>query len=187
MILDAGPQTVGLIAEAFEHARTVIWNGPMGVFEWKDASAGTFAMAKALAEAVGFTVVGGGGDQVVGSGGGGALGDAAIELGQVVVGAVGRRELGRVGLEHGADLHLETGGASCPGENSFTVSERGECYRVHGREGMKGVALVAGAGMLVAAQAVVLVGLTHRQHGLHRTVLGDGGPGDRIALAIDTG
>ncbi|HEX4526960.1 MAG TPA: phosphoglycerate kinase, partial [Gaiellaceae bacterium] len=41
-------------------ARTVFWNGPMGVFEWPNFAEGTFAVARAVAECEGFTVVGGG-------------------------------------------------------------------------------------------------------------------------------
>jgi phosphoglycerate kinase len=58
--LDIGPETRGDFARRIAGARTVFWNGPMGVFEWPKFSEGTFAVARALAESDGFTVVGGG-------------------------------------------------------------------------------------------------------------------------------
>jgi phosphoglycerate kinase len=63
MGLDIGPRTRERFAEALAGARTIFWNGPMGVFEWKGFSAGTVAMARAVANATtrgAFTVVGGG-------------------------------------------------------------------------------------------------------------------------------
>jgi phosphoglycerate kinase len=58
--LDIGPETSKDFARRIAGARTVFWNGPMGVFEWPKFSEGTFAVARALAESDGFTVVGGG-------------------------------------------------------------------------------------------------------------------------------
>jgi phosphoglycerate kinase len=58
--LDVGPETRKDFARRIAAARTVFWNGPMGVFEWPAFSEGTFAVARALAESDGFTVVGGG-------------------------------------------------------------------------------------------------------------------------------
>jgi phosphoglycerate kinase len=58
--LDVGPETRQDFARRIARARTVFWNGPMGVFEWPRFSEGTFAVARALAESDGFTVVGGG-------------------------------------------------------------------------------------------------------------------------------
>jgi phosphoglycerate kinase len=58
--LDIGPQTREDFAQRIAGARTVFWNGPMGVFEWPKFAEGTFAVARALAACDGFTVVGGG-------------------------------------------------------------------------------------------------------------------------------
>jgi phosphoglycerate kinase len=59
-ILDIGPATVARFAEAVRGARTVFWNGPMGVFEFSPFAEGTFALARAVAECPGTTIVGGG-------------------------------------------------------------------------------------------------------------------------------
>ena len=58
--LDVGPGTREAFTERIAGARTVFWNGPMGVFEWPAFAEGTFAVARALADCDGFTVVGGG-------------------------------------------------------------------------------------------------------------------------------
>jgi phosphoglycerate kinase len=58
--LDIGPASCRLFAEAIQNAKTVIWNGPMGVFEIDAFSRGTFAIARAVADAYALTVVGGG-------------------------------------------------------------------------------------------------------------------------------
>ncbi len=84
MALDIGPKTCELYADRIRGAKTVIWNGPMGVFEMEAFRAGTAAVGKALAECQGTTVVGGG-DSV-----------AAIYL---------------LGLESNVD-HISTGGGA---------------------------------------------------------------------------
>jgi phosphoglycerate kinase len=58
--LDIGPRTRDLFAERIAGARTVFWNGPMGVFEWSRFAGGTEAVAQAVAESPAHTVVGGG-------------------------------------------------------------------------------------------------------------------------------
>jgi phosphoglycerate kinase len=58
--LDIGPETRERFAAELRRARTVFWNGPMGVFEWPRFADGTKAVAQAVAEVDGYTVVGGG-------------------------------------------------------------------------------------------------------------------------------
>ncbi len=60
--VDIGPKTVETFRRELQRAKTVFWNGPMGVFETKDFADGTFAVAKALAELPHATTVVGGGD-----------------------------------------------------------------------------------------------------------------------------
>ena len=60
MGLDIGPKSAKLFADAVKTAKTVIWNGPMGVFEFANFAKGTIAVAKAMAEADATTVIGGG-------------------------------------------------------------------------------------------------------------------------------
>lgn len=60
MGLDIGPLTLDRFTQAVKGARTVVWNGPMGVFEKLPFSEGTLGLARALAASTGFTVVGGG-------------------------------------------------------------------------------------------------------------------------------
>ena len=58
--LDIGPKTAEIFANEVKNAKTVVWNGPMGVFENPTLAAGTNAVAKALAETDGTTIIGGG-------------------------------------------------------------------------------------------------------------------------------
>ncbi len=58
--LDIGPKTRELFAQAVRRAKTIVWNGPMGVFEWDAFAEGTLAVARAMAEAEATTIVGGG-------------------------------------------------------------------------------------------------------------------------------
>ena len=64
MGLDIGPETQGEFARVIRNAKTVVWNGPMGVFEWRPFRIGTEQVAKALVEATekGATTIVGGGD-----------------------------------------------------------------------------------------------------------------------------
>lgn len=59
-ILDIGPQTVVSYAKVIKGAGTVVWNGPMGVFEMENFADGTFGIAKAVAESSAVSIVGGG-------------------------------------------------------------------------------------------------------------------------------
>ncbi len=58
--LDIGPASCKLFSEAIENAKTIIWNGPMGVFEIDAFSRGTFALARSVADAYALTIIGGG-------------------------------------------------------------------------------------------------------------------------------
>ena len=58
--LDIGPETVKLFTAAVKEAKTIVWNGPMGVFENPDFAKGTLAVATAMAESDAITVIGGG-------------------------------------------------------------------------------------------------------------------------------
>ena len=60
MGLDIGPKTEELFAEAIKSAGTVVWNGPMGVFEWEKFASGTKAVATAVAESGAISIIGGG-------------------------------------------------------------------------------------------------------------------------------
>jgi len=64
MALDIGPQTIEVFSEEVSRARTIVWNGPMGVFEMAAFAKGTFKIAQAVAENAGATSIVGGGDSV---------------------------------------------------------------------------------------------------------------------------
>jgi phosphoglycerate kinase len=96
LALDIGPATRARYAEEIARAKTIVWNGPMGVFEWEAFRAGTAAVGRAVADATGYTVVGGG-DSV-----------AAIEL----LGLAGK--IDHISTGGGASLEL-LGGEILPG------------------------------------------------------------------------
>ncbi len=60
MGLDIGPKTIRAYADVIERSRTVLWNGPMGVFEWPAFAEGSMEVARAMARCPGKTVIGGG-------------------------------------------------------------------------------------------------------------------------------
>lgn len=60
MGLDIGPKTEALFANALQGAKTIVWNGPMGVSEWENFSSGTLAVAKAVADSGAISIIGGG-------------------------------------------------------------------------------------------------------------------------------
>jgi phosphoglycerate kinase len=60
MGLDIGPESAAIFSDAVDGAANVLWNGPMGVFEMEPFASGTKAVAEAVADCRGFTVIGGG-------------------------------------------------------------------------------------------------------------------------------
>ena len=60
IILDIGPQTREAFSQAIVNARTILWNGPVGVFEFDSFSHGTRALAEAVASSEGYSLAGGG-------------------------------------------------------------------------------------------------------------------------------
>ena len=60
MILDIGPQTAAKLADQLRKAGTIVWNGPVGVFEMAPFEGGTKAIAQAIAESPAFSIAGGG-------------------------------------------------------------------------------------------------------------------------------
>jgi phosphoglycerate kinase len=60
MILDIGPKTAGAFAAALKLAGTIVWNGPLGVFEIEAFAKGTETVARAIAESDAFSIAGGG-------------------------------------------------------------------------------------------------------------------------------
>ena len=58
--VDIGPRTIELYKDAISNAQTILWNGPMGVFEIAESSNGTFAMAEAVAKSSAISIIGGG-------------------------------------------------------------------------------------------------------------------------------
>jgi len=60
MILDIGPKTAAQLAEILKQAGTIVWNGPVGVFEFEQFAGGTQTLSKAIADSAGFSIAGGG-------------------------------------------------------------------------------------------------------------------------------
>ncbi len=60
MILDIGTQSAQQLAEILKNAGTIVWNGPVGVFEFDQFAGGTKVLAQAIAESEGFSIAGGG-------------------------------------------------------------------------------------------------------------------------------
>ncbi|KEY91552.1 phosphoglycerate kinase [Candidatus Photodesmus blepharus] len=60
MIFDLGPDSIAALTKIISKARTILWNGPMGVFEFKNFEAGTAGVSRAIAKSTGFSVAGGG-------------------------------------------------------------------------------------------------------------------------------
>jgi phosphoglycerate kinase len=60
MILDIGPATAATLAERLRQAGTIVWNGPVGVFEFESFSHGTQTIARAIADSKAFSIAGGG-------------------------------------------------------------------------------------------------------------------------------
>jgi phosphoglycerate kinase len=60
MVVDTGPRSVAQIADCFAHAATVVWNGPLGVYEIDEFARGTRAVALALGDSRAFSIIGGG-------------------------------------------------------------------------------------------------------------------------------
>lgn len=60
MILDIGPETVRIFGKAIKKSHTIVWNGPLGVYEYEEFAQGTYGVAKAVAESDAVSVIGGG-------------------------------------------------------------------------------------------------------------------------------
>ena len=60
MIFDIGPETAALYADIMKSAGTIVWNGPVGVFEFEQFSQGTRALGQAIADSNAFSIAGGG-------------------------------------------------------------------------------------------------------------------------------
>lgn len=76
-ILDVGPESSKLFADALGDAKTIVWNGPMGLFEIEDFSAGTYGLAKAVAKSSATSIIGGG-DSVLAVKRAGVAGDVSF-------------------------------------------------------------------------------------------------------------
>ncbi len=108
--LDIGPETIKLFSAKLRDAKTVVWNGPMGVFEYKPFAEGTYAVAKLLAEitAKGATTIVGGGDSAA------AVGKAGLD-----------NKLTHISTGGGASLEFLEGKA-LPGVEALTNAAKTE-------------------------------------------------------------
>ncbi len=104
MGLDVGPKSRALFVEAAHSAATLVWNGPMGVFEWPAFQAGTEEVGRSVASCGGYTVVGGG--------------DSVAAIGQFSLSA----EIDHVSTGGGASLELLEG-RDLPGVSALTESK----------------------------------------------------------------
>lgn len=102
MALDLGPETINLFSAKIREAKTLVWNGPMGVFEWEAFSTGTVAVAEAFVASGGLTVIGGG-DSV-----------AAVAMAGV------KDQVTHISTGGGASLEL-LGGVKLPGVTALEV------------------------------------------------------------------
>ena len=106
MGVDIGPETVHNYVALLEHARTVVWNGPMGVFEIPEFATGTNSIARAVADVKGTTIVGGG--------------DSIAAVNQAGV----AKRITHISTGGGASLEF-LGGRTLPGVEALTDTDRG--------------------------------------------------------------
>ena len=145
MGLDIGPKTIGRLTAVIAEAKTMIWNGPMGVFEKPPFDTGTVAVAKAVAESGALSVVGGG-DSEKGDQGGRRDGQDLSHLDR-------RRRLARVSVRHRA---AGRGGADRQVESSLFLDPFGtHVARLSARGDMQDMRTGAIAAFLIALLPVV--------------------------------
>jgi len=108
MALDVGPRSVANFAKKFETAKTILWNGPLGMFEKEPFSKGTFGVAKAIANSRAFTVIGGGDSAA-------AVHDAGEEI---------AAKISHISTGGGASLELLEG-KKLPGIEALRGAQRG--------------------------------------------------------------